>query len=85
MSTQHNTAAATAHELPAEAVLMQMVGGAFISQAVSVAAKLGLADHLSAKPKHISELAADTKMHERSLYRLLRCLASVGVFAETDP
>jgi hypothetical protein len=64
---------------------MQMAGGAFISQAVSVAAKLGLADLLAAKPQPISELAAATKMHERSLYRLLRCLASVGVFAETDP
>ncbi|HEY0547156.1 MAG TPA: methyltransferase [Pyrinomonadaceae bacterium] len=85
MSTQHNAATAAAQELPAEAVLMQMSGGAFISQAVSVAAKLGIADLLSAKPKPVAELAAETHMHERSLYRLLRCLAGVGVFAETDP
>ncbi|MBV9957653.1 MAG: methyltransferase [Acidobacteria bacterium] len=85
MSTQHNIAAAAAHELPTEALLMQLSGGAFISQAVSVAAKLGLADLLKERPKQVSELAAETRMHERSLYRLLRCLASVGVFAEIDP
>jgi hypothetical protein len=88
MSTQSNAAAVTAapaQQMPPEAVLMQMVGGAFISQAISVAAKLGIADLLAEKPKQVSELAAGTKMHERSLYRLLRCLASVGVFNETDP
>ncbi len=97
MSTQNNSAAvgaatavdtfnaATAQQLPPEAVLMQLTGGAFISQAISVAAKLGLADLLAAKPKQVSELAAETKMHERSLYRLLRCLSSVGVFNETEP
>ena len=88
MSTQSNAAAVTAtttQQLPPEAVLMQMAGGAFISQAISVAAKLGIADLLASKPKQVSELAAETGMHERSLYRLLRCLASVGVFNETDP
>lgn len=88
MSIQSNAAAtATAAipqpQMPPEAILMQMVGGAFVSQAVSLAAKLGIADLLKEKPKAVSELAAETKTHERSLYRLLRCLASVGVFAET--
>lgn len=84
MSTQQSMAAAAAQPLPPEAVIMQMVGGAFVSQAVSLAAKLGIADLLAQKPRHVSELAAETKTHERSLYRLLRCLASTGVFAETD-
>lgn len=86
MSTQHSTAAVApaAEQLPPEAVIMQMVGGVFVSQAVSLAAKLGIADLLAQKPKTVSELASETKTHERSLYRLLRCLASVGVFAETD-
>ncbi len=86
MTTQNSAAtAATTQQLPPEAVLMQMVGGVFVSQAVSLAAKLGIADLLAAKPKTVSELAAETMTHERSLYRLLRCLASVGVFAESDP
>ncbi len=87
MSTQHSTAAnaPAAEQLPPEAIIMQMVGGVFVSQAVSLAAKLGIADLLAQKPKTVSELASETKTHKRSLYRLLRCLASVGVFAETDP
>lgn len=86
MSTQHNTAAAAAAQaMPPEAILAQMVMGSFIAQAVSVAAKLGIADLLKEKPMHVSDLARETETHERSLYRLLRTLASVGVFEETDP
>ena len=62
-----------------------MVASCFVSQAISVAARLGLADLVADKPQTVSTLAAQTNTHERSLYRLLRTLASVGVFAETDP
>lgn len=74
-----------AQQLPPEAQLSQLLVGAFISQAIYVAAKLGIADLLAEKPKNVAELAANTNTHERSLYRLLRTLASVGVFVETDP
>ena len=87
MSIQSNTAAATALEqpLPAEAVLTQLAFGALMSQALYVAAKLGVADLLADGPKSVDKLAAATGTHERSLYRVLRSLASVGVFSETDP
>ena len=89
MNTENSNATATAtateQPLPPEAVLSQMVLGSFVAQAVGVAAKLGIADLLAAKPQPVAALAAATKTHERSLYRLLRTLASVGVFAETDP
>jgi hypothetical protein len=86
MNTQKVAAAAQAPQsAPPEAVLMQMVAGCFVSQAVSVAAKLGLADLVADKPQRVATLAARTQTHERSLYRLLRTLASVGVFVETDP
>jgi len=49
-----------------------------------VAAKLGVADLLKDGPESYSELAAATQTDPRSLYRLLRLLASVGVFAETS-
>jgi ubiquinone/menaquinone biosynthesis C-methylase UbiE len=62
-----------------------MVMNVFVSQAISVAAKLGLADLLAEKPQAIAALAAATGTHERALYRLLRALASAGVFAETNP
>jgi C-methyltransferase len=72
-------------QLPPEAVVLQHVAGGFVAQAVYVAAKLNIADLLAEKPKTVAELAAATNTHERSLYRLLRTLASIGVFEETDP
>lgn len=70
--------------MPPEAFLGQVAFGAMMSQAVYVAARLGVADLLAAKPQSIKELAAATKTHERSLYRVLRSLASIGIFAETE-
>ena len=61
-----------------------MITGYWISQMVHVAAKLGLADLLADGPRTADELAAATGTHARSLYRLLRALASVGVFSEAD-
>ena len=83
MSTQNNTAAV--QPTPPEAFLTQLVFGAMMTQALYVAAKLGIADLLAEKPQSAGELAATTKTHERALYRVLRSLASVGVFQETDP
>jgi ubiquinone/menaquinone biosynthesis C-methylase UbiE len=84
MTTQSNAAAEATMPVPPEAQLMQIVGGCFQSQAVYVAAKLGIADLLKTRPLPVSELARKTSTHERALYRLLRCLASLGVFRETD-
>lgn len=62
--------------------LMQMASGFWISQSVYVAAKLGLADLLRDGPRSSEELARQTKTDPLSLFRLLRTLASVGVFAQ---
>jgi len=62
--------------------MLRLISGYWISQAVYVAAKLGLADLVKDSPRSADELAAATKTHAPSLYRLLRALASVGVFAE---
>lgn len=67
---------------PPEAVVTQMIFGKWVSMALSVAAKLRVADALAAGPKSPAELAAETGTHAPSLYRVLRALASVGVFAE---
>ena len=77
MTKNENGAAALPPLLPPEAVLGQITMGCFLSQAVYVAAKLGIADLLKDKPVHVSELAKQTETHERSLYRVLRALASV--------
>jgi hypothetical protein len=70
---------------PPEAVLTQMAFGALLTQALYVAAKLGVADLLAGGPRPVAELAAATGTHERSLYRVLRSLAGAGVFGETAP
>lgn len=70
---------------PPEAILLQLGFGALMSQALYVAARLGVADLLADKPLHTSQLAAATNTKERPLYRVLRSLASLGVFSEVDP
>ena len=50
-----------------------------------MAAKLGIADLLKDSPKSCDELATATGTNAPSLYRVLRALASLGVFAETQP
>lgn len=62
--------------------LKRLVDGYQISQAIHVAATLGIADLLSDGSRTSDELAAETATHPRTLYRLLRALASVGVFEE---
>ena len=68
--------------LPPEVVVTQMIFGKWVAMAVSVAAKLRVADALAAGPKSAADLAAETGTHAPSLYRVLRALAGVGVFAE---
>jgi hypothetical protein len=53
------------------------------SQAIYIVAKLRIADHLKDGPKSVEDLAQETKTHPDSLYRLLRMLSSIGIFAET--
>lgn len=70
--------------MPPSAILMQMMRGAVVSQAIYVAAKLGIADLLNDGPKRSDELAQITATHAPSLYRVLRLLAALGVFAEIE-
>lgn len=71
--------------LPPPAALLQMMTAYWISKAISVAAKLGIADLLAEAPRSADELAAATQMHAGALYRVLRALASVGIFSEVAP
>ena len=68
-------------QMPPQALLAQMAFGFIVSQAISVAAKLRIADHLKDGAKNAEELAALTETHAPSLYRLMRALSSVGIFA----
>jgi len=72
----------SAAELPPRDALLRMTNAFQASQAIHVAATLGIADLLEDGPRSIDELAQATGTHAPTLYRLLRALASVGVFAE---
>lgn len=71
--------------VPPPATLLQMMTGYWVSQALYVAAKLGVADLLAAGPRPVEELAAATQTDAPSLRRVLRALVSVGVFTEARP
>ena len=72
------------NELPPQAQLMNFIVGKWISKPIYAAAKLEIADMLATGPKSIEELAKESQSHEPSLYRMMRALASVGIFWETE-
>src|SRR4051812_5771129 len=64
--------------------LRRLVNGFRVSQALSVAATLGVADLLADGPRTSDDLASATATDPGALYRLLRALAAEGVFRESD-
>jgi hypothetical protein len=69
---------------PPQAIIMQMSMGAMVTQAIFVAAKLRIADIVADGEKHIDAIAQEAEAHSPSLYRIIRTLASLGVFTETQ-
>jgi ubiquinone/menaquinone biosynthesis C-methylase UbiE len=70
--------------MPAPAQMMQLISGGFISKGLAVAAGLNIAEQLGRGPKAADELANALDVDASSLFRLLRMLASVGVFREHE-
>jgi hypothetical protein len=64
--------------------LRRLVNGYQVTQAIHVAAALGIADLLREGPRDSDALARDTDSHAPSLHRVLRALAAVGVLHEGD-
>jgi O-methyltransferase domain len=64
--------------------VLQLVTGRWVAQIVGVAAELGLADEIQTGPKTAEELAEVKGLQAAPLYRLLRALANVGIFAEQE-
>lgn len=58
--------------------------GAALAQAVHAAARFGVADELASGPRAVGEIASAVGAHEETLYRLMRALATAGVFEELD-
>jgi hypothetical protein len=65
--------------------LQRMLPDIRVIQMIYVAAKLGIADLLGEGPATVDELAKACSAHAPSLYRLLRALASLGIFTEAAP
>ena len=64
--------------------LRRLTNGYQVTQAIHVAATLGIADLLRDGPRDSGALAAQTATHAPSLHRVLRALGSVGVLHEGD-
>src|SRR5687767_1655017 len=65
--------------------IMQVATGYMASSALYVAVALKVADHLAGGAKTAEELARATGTQADGLYRVLRLLASLGIFQEISP
>jgi hypothetical protein len=63
-------------------LLGQLLFGKQMTYCLSGVARLGVADHMNATPMAVEEIAGKTGAHAPSLYRVMRMLASMGVFKE---
>ena len=90
------TAASTTHPVPPSTPtptstpaqlreLRTLLHGYRVSQAIYVAAALGIPDRLAGGPQTSADLARATDTNEPALYRVLRFLAGVGLFDEVGP
>jgi hypothetical protein len=69
--------------MPPSVTVLNQITGLWTTQLLYVAANLNIADHLDKKPLTIRELAEVTEADEQTLYRMMRALASQGLFKET--
>jgi hypothetical protein len=69
---------------PANVQLMQLTNAYWTSRCLHAVAELGVADHLGDQPQSTESLAKATGTSPDPLYRVLRLLASVGVFEWKD-
>lgn len=84
-SSTKGTAAAGPGVTPSEQI-MQLSTAYMAPACLYIAAKLRIADQLAAGQKSVAEMRDGSHgLHEDSLYRVLRALASTGVFTETAP
>jgi O-methyltransferase domain/Dimerisation domain len=65
--------------------MWELMRGFMATQALHVAAHLGVADELAGGPRPVGELAERVGADADAVYRFLRALAGEGVFAEDEP
>jgi len=79
LSSQH------AHAPDPHSQIMELGSGYRVAACIYVTTKLKIADLLAGGPRPVSELAGKAKVNEGALYRVLRAIASIGVFREESP
>jgi hypothetical protein len=62
--------------------LREMFTGYWVSQSIYAIAKLGVADLLGDGPQPVEQLARSLRVDQSALYRMMRALASYGLFEE---
>jgi SAM-dependent methyltransferase len=67
-----------------ESVLWDALRGALVTRALALAADLRVAQALADGPRPVSELAREAGADPDALHRILRALASDGIFAEEE-
>jgi hypothetical protein len=65
-------------------VMTQMITGYWVSSSLGVVARLGVAEELAGGPKAVGAIAAAVGANPDVLFRLMRALASVGVFEQPE-
>lgn len=71
-------------ESPLAASMVGLLTGGWVAQAVSVAARLKIADQLAHGPRSAADIAEAVDAHAPTLHRLLRALSDVGVVQERE-
>jgi hypothetical protein len=84
MAVDETSAPALPTEQPPAVVIFQLTMGALVSQAISVFARLGVADTQVTGPRDAEEIAGLVGANSAALYRLLRALGDVGIVAELE-
>ena len=72
-------------EAAAARQIMQLALGFIPSAALHVVTRLSIAERLAGGPRHVDDLAAEAGVRPDGLYRVLRALSGLGIFAETAP
>jgi hypothetical protein len=88
-SKGHNFMSAPAQAQPAAppalTQVLQLSLGFMVSAALSAVTSLEIPDLLQSGPKNVADLAVSTNSNQDALYRVMRALGTVGIFAETAP
>jgi hypothetical protein len=69
-------------DIPARAAIAQLMAGKQIAFSLAGVARLGVADHMSEDPMAVDVLARKVDAQPDALFRVMRLLASVGVFEQ---